>query len=103
MGAIDILTITPYNGQIRAIQTALTASGQTGFRVGTVDKFQGQPVGAAVATHGPARVLDDAGQGAWHCTARLVYGVLHGLVLRFGGGWDLGPAGRTHASAGPLS
>jgi hypothetical protein len=23
--------------------------------------------------------------------------------FRFGGGWDLGPAGRTHASAGPLS
>ena len=28
--------------QIRAIQRALTASGQRGFRVGTVDKFQGQ-------------------------------------------------------------
>jgi|GEM_PF-1368700 len=27
------------------------------------------------------RVLDDVGQGAWHCTVRLVYGVLHGLVL----------------------
>ena len=26
-------------------------------------------------------VLDDVGQGAWHCTVRLVYGVLHGLVL----------------------
>src|SRR6266581_7438419 len=38
-------------------------------------------VGAAVATHGPERVLDDVGQGAWHCTVRLVYGVLHGLVL----------------------
>jgi pimeloyl-ACP methyl ester carboxylesterase len=23
--------------------------------------------------------------------------------FRFGGGWDLGPAGRSHASAGPLS
>jgi hypothetical protein len=34
---------------------------------------------------------------------RLVYGGLHGLVFRFGGGWDLGPAGRSHASAGPLS
>jgi hypothetical protein len=35
---------------------------------------------------------------------RLVYGVLHGLVLPgLAGGWDLGPAGRTHASAGPLS
>jgi len=34
-----------------------------------------------VATHGPARVLDDVGQDAWHCTVRLVYGVLHGLVF----------------------
>ncbi|HEX3192250.1 MAG TPA: hypothetical protein VHS30_20965 [Streptosporangiaceae bacterium] len=24
---------------------------------------------------------DDVGQGAWHCTVHLVYGVLHGLVL----------------------
>ena len=31
---------TPYNAQIRAIQSALTASGQAGFKVGTVDKFQ---------------------------------------------------------------
>ena len=38
----DILIVTPYNAQIRAIQNALTARGQTGFRVGTVDKFQGQ-------------------------------------------------------------
>ncbi len=38
----DILIVTPYNAQIRAIQTALTGSGQTGFLVGTVDKFQGQ-------------------------------------------------------------
>jgi hypothetical protein len=38
-------------------------------------------VGAAMATHDPERVLDDVGQGAWHCTVRLVYGVLHGLVL----------------------
>ena len=42
MEPTDILIITPYNAQIRAIQTALTASGQSGFRVGTVDKFQGQ-------------------------------------------------------------
>ena len=42
MKPADILIVTPYNAQIRAIQTALTAGGQTGFRVGTVDKFQGQ-------------------------------------------------------------
>ncbi len=42
MEPTDILIVTPYNAQIRAIQRALTASGQAGFRVGTVDKFQGQ-------------------------------------------------------------
>lgn len=28
----------------------------------------------------PAHVLDDVGQGPWHCTVRLVYGVLHGFI-----------------------
>ncbi len=42
MEPADILIVTPYNAQIRAIQRALTASGQTGFRIGTVDKFQGR-------------------------------------------------------------
>ena len=32
----------------------------------------------------------------WHCTARLVYGVSHGLVLRFGGGMGSRPR-RTHS------
>src|SRR3989442_29578 len=41
-GTHDILIVTPYNAQIRAIEAALSASGQTGFRVGTVDKLQGQ-------------------------------------------------------------
>jgi uncharacterized protein len=40
--ASDILIVTPYNAQIRAVQNALTASGQAGFKVGTVDKFQGR-------------------------------------------------------------
>jgi uncharacterized protein len=42
VGAGDILIVTPYNAQIRAIQGALAASGQSGFGVGTVDKFQGR-------------------------------------------------------------
>ena len=33
----DVLVITPYNAQVRAITEALP-----GFRIGTVDKFQGQ-------------------------------------------------------------
>jgi len=42
VGPDDILIVTPYNAQIRAIQSALTAGGQTGFMVGTVDKVQGR-------------------------------------------------------------
>jgi len=42
VGPDDILIVTPYNAQIRAIQSALTTGGQAGFKVGTVDKFQGR-------------------------------------------------------------
>ena len=42
IGCDGILIVTPYNAQIRAIQSALAARGLTGFRVGTVDKFQGR-------------------------------------------------------------
>ena len=44
----DILIVTPYNAQIRTIERALAASGLTGFRVGTVDKFQGQEAPAVI-------------------------------------------------------
>ncbi len=42
VGRDGILIVTPYNAQIRAIQGAFAARGLTGFRVGTVDKFQGR-------------------------------------------------------------
>ncbi len=42
MEPADILIVTPYNAQIRAIKSALAAGGQTGFMVGTVDKVQGR-------------------------------------------------------------
>ncbi len=42
VGRDGILVVTPYNAQIRAIQDALAARGLSGFRVGTVDKFQGR-------------------------------------------------------------
>ena len=42
VGPDDVLIVTPYNTQIRAIVSALAAGGQSGFRVGTVDKFQGR-------------------------------------------------------------
>ncbi len=48
MESTDILIVTPYNAQIRAIERALAANGQTGFRVGTVDKFQGQEAPAVI-------------------------------------------------------
>src|SRR6266702_1874814 len=48
MEPTDILIVTPYNAQIRAIQRALAGIGQTGFRVGTVDKFQGQEAPAVI-------------------------------------------------------
>ena len=37
LGASDVLVITPYNAQVRAIRVALPD-----LRIGTVDKFQGQ-------------------------------------------------------------
>ena len=42
VGRDGILIVTPYNAQIRAIQGAFAGRGLTGFRVGTVDKFQGR-------------------------------------------------------------
>jgi uncharacterized protein len=42
VGRDGILVVTPYNAQIRAIQDALAGRSLTGFRVGTVDKFQGR-------------------------------------------------------------
>ena len=51
----DVLVITPYNAQVRAITEALP-----GFRIGTVDKFQGQEAPISIysmATQVPARRL----------------------------------------------
>jgi uncharacterized protein len=58
----DILIVTPYNAQIRVIQSALTASGQTGFTVGTVDKFQGRQ-GPAVIYSMATSSADEAPRG----------------------------------------
>ena len=45
----DILVITPYNAQVRAIREALAASGgPDGVQVGTVDKFQGRQGAVAI-------------------------------------------------------
>jgi predicted RecB family nuclease len=42
IGAEQIMVVTPYNAQIRAIQSAALGAGITGLQVGTVDKFQGR-------------------------------------------------------------
>jgi predicted RecB family nuclease len=44
----DVLVVTPYNAQIRAIERALTQADITGVRVGTVDKFQGREAPAVI-------------------------------------------------------
>jgi uncharacterized protein len=44
----DVLVVTPYNAQIRAIEDALTRAGLAQVRVGTVDKFQGKEAPVAI-------------------------------------------------------
>jgi predicted RecB family nuclease len=47
--AQDVLVVTPYNAQIRAIQDALAAAGcGASVKVGTVDKFQGREAPVAI-------------------------------------------------------
>ena len=49
IGPGDILVITPYNAQVRAIREALAALGcPPEIRVGTVDKFQGREAPVAI-------------------------------------------------------
>jgi predicted RecB family nuclease len=48
IGPADVLIVTPYNAQIRAIQHALAKGRHTGFRVGTVDKFQGREAAVVI-------------------------------------------------------
>ena len=43
LGASDVLVITPYNAQVRAIRAGLPD-----FRIGTVDKFPGQEAPIAI-------------------------------------------------------
>ena len=39
------------------------------------------PAAGSMPWHGQSGKNEHVGQGAWHCTVRLVYGVWHGLVL----------------------
>ncbi len=48
IGVEQILVVTQYNAQIRAIQSAAAAAGLGRLRVGTVDKFQGREAAAVI-------------------------------------------------------
>jgi predicted RecB family nuclease len=48
IGVEQIMVVTPYNAQIRAIQSAVVAAGVGGLHVGTVDKFQGREAPAVI-------------------------------------------------------
>lgn len=49
----DVLIISPYNAQVRALEKALP-----GFRIGTVDKFQGQEAPVAIYSMATSSVAD---------------------------------------------
>ncbi|HEY2080271.1 MAG TPA: C-terminal helicase domain-containing protein, partial [Streptosporangiaceae bacterium] len=42
VGIEQIMVVTPYNAQIRAVQSAAARAGLARLQVGTVDKFQGR-------------------------------------------------------------
>jgi predicted RecB family nuclease len=58
----DVLVVTPYNAQIRAIERALASAGIEGMRVGTVDKFQGREAPVVIYSMATSSA-DDAPRG----------------------------------------
>ena len=63
IGADEVLVVTPYNAQIRAIEEALVRAGcPGGVRVGTVDKFQGREAPVAIYSMATSSA-DDAPRG----------------------------------------
>ena len=63
IGADEVLVVTPYNAQIRAIEEALGRAGcSAGVRVGTVDKFQGRDAPVAIYSMATSSA-DDAPRG----------------------------------------
>ena len=63
IGADEVLVVTPYNAQIRAIEDALVQAGcPGGVRVGTVDKFQGREAPVAIYSMATSSA-DDAPRG----------------------------------------
>ncbi len=77
------------------------------YKDGRRNRYQIQahlPLPDLVRTAWPraARVLDDLRQGSRRSAAWSTV-VCRSRPSGLAGGWDLGPAGRSHASAGPLS
>jgi uncharacterized protein len=63
IGPEQMLVVTPYNAQIRAIEDALVRAGcPAGVRVGTVDKFQGREAPIAIYSMATSSA-DDAPRG----------------------------------------
>ena len=62
IGVEQIMVVTPYNAQIRAIQSAAAAAGLGRLQVGTVDKFQGREAPVVIYSMATSSA-DDAPRG----------------------------------------
>ncbi len=62
IGVEQIMVVTPYNAQIRAIQSAAASAGLSGLQVGTVDKFQGREAPVVIYSMATSSA-DDAPRG----------------------------------------
>ncbi len=62
IGVEQIMVVTPYNAQIRAIQSAAAGAGLAGLQVGTVDKFQGREAPVVIYSMATSSA-DDAPRG----------------------------------------
>ncbi len=62
IGVEQIMVVTPYNAQIRAIQSAAVGAGLSGLQVGTVDKFQGREAPVVIYSMATSSA-DDAPRG----------------------------------------
>jgi predicted RecB family nuclease len=62
VGVEKIMVVTPYNAQIRAIQSAAAAAGLPRLQVGTVDKFQGREAPVVIYSTATSSA-DDAPRG----------------------------------------
>jgi predicted RecB family nuclease len=62
IGVEQIMVVTPYNAQIRAIQSAAATVGLNSLQVGTVDKFQGREAPVVIYSMATSSA-DDAPRG----------------------------------------